>query len=110
MPNNEVTLVVEGDESEIVAFVAFSTTVITALYVAVGHQQRGIGTMLLDYVKARATSELRLFTFARNTVARRFYESQGFEAVQEGFEAHWQLADIEYRWRPSGPSSPGKSR
>jgi ribosomal protein S18 acetylase RimI-like enzyme len=64
----------------------------------VDHQGRGIGKSLLGIAKARSSGRLRLFTFARNGSARRFYERNGFREVAQGFEPEWQLEDVEYLW------------
>jgi GNAT superfamily N-acetyltransferase len=99
LPNNRVLLVLNGLDGPVVAFLAFSPRQLAQLYVHVDHQRRGIGTALLNYAKAESSGSLRLFTFEVNTVARRFYERNGFSAVGHGFESEWQLADVEYEWR-----------
>ncbi len=38
------------------------------------------------------------YAFARNAIARAFYEKHGFEIVARGFEPTWQLDDIKYEW------------
>ena len=40
-----------------------------------------------------------LYTFARNRVARAFYERHGFVLERQAFEPHWQLDDVLYRWQ-----------
>jgi GNAT superfamily N-acetyltransferase len=54
------------------------------LYVAPGYTGRGIGQRLLDkmLIEAAAGGVLRLWTFQRNGGARRFYERNGFIAVE----------------------------
>lgn len=98
VPRNSVILVLDGIEGPVVAFIAFSTQEVAQLYVHVDHQGRGIGKALLGVAKARSSGRLRLFTFARNGFARRFYERNGFVEVAQGFELEWQLEDIEYAW------------
>ena len=51
-----------------------------------GWTGKGIGSRLLEVVcaeAARVTPVLRLYTFARNTGARRFYERHGFVVTAE---------------------------
>ena len=57
------------------------------LYVKPGWTGHGIGSKLLEVIlaeSAAATPILRLYTFARNAGARRFYERHGFVAVAFG--------------------------
>ena len=53
------------------------------LYVAPGYTGHGIGQQLLDRMLAER-SALQLWTFHRNHGARRFYERNGFVAVEFG--------------------------
>ena len=48
------------------------------LYVDPDHWGRGIGSALLDVAKRQRPGGLRLWTFAGNAGARRFYERHGF--------------------------------
>jgi len=58
------------------------------LYVAPDRTDEGIGQRLLDTVLAEAAAAsipvLKLWTFQRNAGARRFYERNGFAAVEFG--------------------------
>jgi ribosomal protein S18 acetylase RimI-like enzyme len=100
LPQFDVAVAMLGDE--IVGFVAANRESIAQLHVRVGRHRRGIGTSLLDLAKARSAGSLWLYTFARNSIARRFYERHGFVAIEQGFEATWQLEDVKYRWlRPA---------
>jgi RimJ/RimL family protein N-acetyltransferase len=47
---------------------------------------------------AQSAGSLWLYTFARNRVARAFYEQNGFVDVAHGFEPLWQLDDVRYEW------------
>ncbi len=81
-----VVRVAEVDR-EIVGFAARDGAWLTQLYVAPGWTGRGIGSHLLEVMladAAAATPVLRLYTFARNAGARRFYERHGFNAVAFG--------------------------
>lgn len=63
-------------------------------------QRQGIGRALLLRAKETSPRELRLFTFQRNTPARKFYEAQGFVSVAFGTSpAPESEPDVEYRWR-----------
>ena len=89
-------------EAAIVGFIASDAESVCQLHVRVGCLRQGIGSRLLELAKSRSSGSLWLYTFARNTVARRFYERHGFVAVAHGFEPTWQLEDVRYRWeRPA---------
>jgi ribosomal protein S18 acetylase RimI-like enzyme len=98
VPLNRVLVVLDGANGPIAAFIAFSDEKVAHLYVHVDYQGRGIGKALLDVAKRESSGRLQLVTFARNAVARRFYETNGFREIGQGFEADWQLADVEYAW------------
>lgn len=69
-------------------------------------QRQGIGGALLQAART-SSPELRLFTYQRNTPARRFYEKHGFVAVGFGISPPPEdEPDVEYRWQ-AGPARPG---
>jgi GNAT superfamily N-acetyltransferase len=70
-------------DSEIVGFAARKDTWLMHLYIAPAWSGHGIGRRLLDRVLSESPS-LELWTFARNAGARRFYERNGFVAVEFG--------------------------
>jgi len=72
---------------EIVGFAARDGAWLAHLYAKPGWTGRGVGRKLLDVILAEAalvTPVLRLYTFARNAGARRFYERHGFVLVATG--------------------------
>ena len=74
-------------DGEIVAFASRDGSWLMNLYVKPGWTGKGIGSQLLAAMLANAASTtplLRLYTFARNAGARRFYERHGFVAVATG--------------------------
>lgn len=89
----------------IVGFLASNAESVSQLYVRVGHHRLGIGRRLLDIAKAGSQGSLWLFTFARNTNACAFYESQGFTVAERGFEPMWQLDDVKYAWSRPAPGA-----
>ena len=97
LPKYEVRLAFLGDT--LVGFIAATRDEVAQLYVRVGFQRRGIGVAFLDWAKAQSDGSLWLYTFAQNAGARRFYESQGFRAVEFGYEPGWGLEDVRYEWR-----------
>ncbi|MBV9209371.1 MAG: GNAT family N-acetyltransferase [Acidobacteria bacterium] len=102
---NRLALVLDKNSSAVIGMMAFTPETIAQLYVHVGHQQRGIGSLLLDMAKENSSGRLRLFTFKANRKAQRFYERHGFKIIARGFEEQWQLEDIEYEWVASSAAS-----
>ena len=96
VPNNKVRVVSEG--SAIVGFLAASPESVSQLFVEVSNIGRGIGSRLLALAKEESCGRLWLYTFARNTNARRFYERHGFHEVERESENMWKLEAIKYQW------------
>jgi ribosomal protein S18 acetylase RimI-like enzyme len=95
-PKNTVR-VAKIDEA-VVGVIASNQESVSALYVRVEHIGQGIGSRLIDIAKTESSGSLWLFTFARNTNARRFYARHGFIETAYGFEPFWQLDDVKLRW------------
>ena len=74
-----VWLAVDGDD--VVGIASRDGEWVRQLYVAPGTTGAGIGQRLLDAMLAEAPA-LKLWTFQRNAGARRFYERNGFVAVE----------------------------
>ncbi|TVZ63128.1 ribosomal protein S18 acetylase RimI-like enzyme [Rhizobium mongolense USDA 1844] len=86
-------------DEEIVGLIAFRTDWIDQLYVLPFWQGQGAGEALLQVAKGAASS-LQLWTFQKNTLARRFYEKRGFVLVNEtdGSDNEEREPDALYRW------------
>lgn len=68
-----------------------------------GWRRRGIGSRLLELAKSRLPHGIQLYTFQRNTPARRFYERHGFVAAEFGMSPPPDSEpDVLYRWTPPG--------
>jgi ribosomal protein S18 acetylase RimI-like enzyme len=83
---------------------------VTYLYIDPACQGRGIGTRLLESLKAMSAQELRLWVFEANVGAIRWYEREGFileerRDVQQADNMEG-LPDRRYVWKP-GPVSVG---
>jgi GNAT superfamily N-acetyltransferase len=87
-------------DGHLIGIIAFHEGWIDQLYVLPDAQGRGVGTALLA-VSTSAWPDLSLWTFQRNTGARRFYERHGFVAVEEtdGSSNEEKEPDVRYRWR-----------
>jgi putative acetyltransferase len=87
-------------DERMIGFIAFREGWIDQLYVLPHRQDQGAGLALLRVAQS-AYSDLRLWTFQRNALARRFYEKQGFVAIEEtdGSRNEEREPDVLYRWR-----------
>jgi GNAT superfamily N-acetyltransferase len=99
------TLRVAMLDGVLVGFVAASPSSVAALYVRKGFHGRGIGSRFIEWAKAQSAGSLWLYAFARNTVARAFYEHHGFVATVFGHEPTWDLDDVRYEWKASDADS-----
>ena len=96
--SHSVVVALEEESSKVIGFIAYTPKKISQLDVHMDHQNRRVGSHLLDIAKQNSRGCLQLFTFERNRSAQRFYESRGFRIVARGFEESMQLEDIEYEW------------
>ena len=88
-------------EGQVVGYAALTPGFLEALYIMPASQGHGIGSRLLDEAKAGSATQLRLYTFQRNTRARQFYEARGFRAVSfgDGTGNEEGEPDVLYEWR-----------
>jgi putative acetyltransferase len=87
-------------DQKLTGMIAFRMGWVEQLYVLPAHQGKGIGRALLATAKA-GNAELRLWTFQRNVGARRFYEAEGFVAIEETDGAGNEASepDVLYLWQ-----------
>ncbi len=86
-------------DATVVGFIAFREGWIDQLYVLPRWQGQGVGQALLKIAK-KTWPSLDLWTFQRNVEARRFYERQGFIAIDQtdGSRNEEHEPDVLYRW------------
>jgi len=73
---------------------------IDRLYVAPAYHRRGIGQALLDHARTISPNHLWLYTHVANSIARVFYENNGFIAENFGMSPPPESEpDVEYHWR-----------
>jgi GNAT superfamily N-acetyltransferase len=97
IPRSEVW--VADDAGVIVAVMAIQPGMLDQLYVAPDRLGEGIGRRLVDLAKERSPTRLSLWTFQVNDRARRFYERNGFRAMEftdDGNEE--RQPDVRYEW------------
>ena len=88
------------DGAPVVAMMVVSPGHLEQLYVAPDRLGGGIGRRLVELAKERSPGGLSLWTFQVNERARRFYERNGFVAVEltDGDNEERQ-PDVRYEWR-----------
>lgn len=87
-------------DGEVVGYVRFTPTWLDDLYVDPAHQGAGVGTALLDLVKARVPDGFGLWVFETNLDARAFYARRGLVELEhtDGSGNEEQAADIRMVW------------
>jgi putative acetyltransferase len=94
---SEIWGAIDGD---ITGILALGGIWINHLYVLPEHQGKGIGLSLLDHAKKMSPGTLVLWTFQQNAIARKFYEKNGFTAIEktDGSRNEEKAPDVLYRW------------
>jgi putative acetyltransferase len=83
-----------------VGYLGIEGEFIDRLYVDPAHHRRGIGRALVDQAKVLSPVHLWLYTHQANSMARAFYETNGFVAEKFGISpAPESEPDVEYHWR-----------
>jgi chorismate mutase len=90
---------------EIVAYARITDAWLDDLYVLPAHAGQGIGTALLDLVKARRPGGFCLWVFEMNAPARRFYARHGLVELErtDGSANEERSPDIRVAWPGAEP-------
>lgn len=91
-------------DTKLVGVLVLNEDWIDQLYVDPTFTGSGVGSHLVDFAKRRRPRGLRLWTFASNRGARRFYERHGFVEVErtDGSRNDSNAPDIQFAYHP-GP-------
>jgi ribosomal protein S18 acetylase RimI-like enzyme len=89
-------------DGELVGYAALEGDTLEHLYLRPDARRQGLGTLLLDEVRAHTPDGLTLHVFQQNTEARAFYEHHGFTvlATTTGERNMENLPDMTLRWTP----------
>ncbi|HWJ11501.1 MAG TPA: GNAT family N-acetyltransferase [Nocardioides sp.] len=84
----------------VVGYARFTRTWLDDLYVDPGHAGRGVGSALLDLVKARHPDGFGLWVFASNAPARAFYAARGLVEREhtDGSGNEERAPDVRMEW------------
>ena len=85
------------------AYARFTESWLDDLYVVPAHAGHGLGSALLDVVKARLPEGFGLWVFEMNMPARAFYARRGLVEVErtDGSDNEEKEPDIRMEWRPA---------
>jgi len=99
----EHTAWVADDGRGVVGFALCTPTWLDGLYVSPDRLGEGIGTALLEVVKATHPDGVGLWVFESNAGARRLYARHGFVEVErtDGSGNEEKMPDIHLHWTPS---------
>ncbi|MBL4805981.1 MAG: GNAT family N-acetyltransferase [Rhodobacteraceae bacterium] len=97
--NNIFTVAHRADD--LVGFSCMEGDILNFLYIASHCQNQGVGVVLLNRCKFANPLGFSLWTFQKNTAARRFYEREGFTEAERsnGDRNEEGLPDIRYFWQ-----------
>ncbi|MET8813336.1 GNAT family N-acetyltransferase [Streptomyces sp. NPDC004549] len=101
LPRHE-TWVAEDAEAGIVGMMVLDGETLSQLYLDPDWRGHGLGDRFVALAKERVPGGLDLWAFQVNKPARRFYERQGFTAVEytDGAGNEEREPDVRYVWRP----------
>jgi putative acetyltransferase len=99
---------VAEEDGRIVGFAGLHPGLLEHLYVEPTEQNRGIGTALLEHVKASLPDGFEFWVFQKNEAGRRFYERHGARLVRltDGADNMEREPDALYEWRPGPVDGP----
>ena len=99
-PKNYLFVAIACDTKRICGFIAFSNDFVDHLYVHPESQGLGLESRLLNVAKKQSVS-LKLWTFQKNLMARKFYSEQGFIQIEEtdGTGNEEKEPDVLLEWR-----------
>ncbi len=94
----------EDPPGTLVGLLVLDGDLLDQLYVDPERTGNGIGARLLAVAKAERPGGLRLWTFASNEGAKRFYTRHGFVEITrtDGSANEERAPDIHYAWQPGG--------
>src|SRR5260370_36038401 len=95
------------EDGAVLGFAAIGEDMLDYLYLEPSATGRGIGSALLEHVKARRPEGFRFWVFQQNEAARRFYEARGCTVLEltDGSGNEERTPDALYQWLPAAPGS-----
>ncbi len=93
------TVFIANINKKAVGFISYKGDWLNHLYIDPQHWCQGVGTGLLETVKA-SSNRLQLRTFQQNQTARNFYKTRGFveREFTNGQDCEEKLPDVRMEW------------
>jgi GNAT superfamily N-acetyltransferase/chorismate mutase len=97
--------VATSPEDELLGYARFDEVWLDDLYIRPSAQGAGVGSALLDLVKAQRPTGFCLWVFESNTPARRFYEARGLVELEhtDGWANEEKEPDLRMAWPGRDP-------
>ena len=98
---SQAEVYVYEDDKMIQGFIGVSDEYIECIFVSNEIQSRGIGKMLLDYIKDKK-DRLQLKVYQKNVRAMSFYQREGFTIQSEEMDEFTREKEYVMNWESSG--------
>ena len=98
---SQAEVYVYEDDKMIQGFVGLSNEYMEGIFVSDEMQSRGIGKMLLDYIKDKK-DRLQLKVYQKNVRAMSFYQREGFTIQSEEMDEFTREKEYVMNWESSG--------
>ena len=97
----QATVYVYEHNQEIQGFIGLNDEYVEGIFVSDEMQSRGIGKILLDYIKDKK-DRLQLKVYQKNVRAMSFYQREGFIIQSEGMDEFTGEKEYMMNWESSG--------
>ena len=98
---SQAEVYVYEDDKMIQGFIGINDEYIEGIFVSDEMQSRGIGKMLLDYIKDKK-DRLQLKVYQKNVRAMSFYQREGFTIQSESMDEFTGEKEYVMNWESSG--------
>lgn len=98
---SQAEVYVYEDDKMIQGFIGINDEYIEGIFVSDEMQSRGIGKMLLDYIKDKK-DRLQLKVYQKNVRAMSFYQREGFTIQSEGMDEFTGEKEYVMNWESFG--------
>ena len=94
----QATVYVCEQDGQIQAFIGLSGNYIAGLFVSKDFQSKGVGKLLLDYLKSKH-NELTLRVYEKNNRALKFYLREGFLLLESDIDENTGEPELAMMWK-----------